>query len=139
MAEMPLSSGKRNSRKIRRGGDWRNRSKNTKPKRAKLGPQKPEEQSEEESNSIYEQLEEVRDQVHAEQEVVPVVDTVTVDEEEDMELPSDIVSALGIKNCSAAVWGGTLEARQALVTAVLVQILLKFLEKRHLLSSAQNI
>ncbi|KAF9416047.1 hypothetical protein HW555_006459, partial [Spodoptera exigua] len=48
-------------------------------------------QNEEESISFIEQT----DQVHAdEQEVVPVVDSVIIDEEEDMELSSDIVSAL---------------------------------------------
>ncbi|KAF9407791.1 hypothetical protein HW555_012312 [Spodoptera exigua] len=62
-----------------------------KAKMAELDPQEPEQQSEE-SNSFNEQM----DQVHAEeQEVEPVVDSIIIDEEEDMELSSDIVSALG--------------------------------------------
>ncbi|KAH9637918.1 hypothetical protein HF086_014512 [Spodoptera exigua] len=62
-----------------------------KAKMAELDPQEPEQQSEE-SNSFNEQT----DQVHAdEQEVEPVVNSIIIDEEEDMELSSDIVSALG--------------------------------------------
>ncbi|KAF9424222.1 hypothetical protein HW555_000615 [Spodoptera exigua] len=62
-----------------------------KAKMAELDPQEPEQQSEE-SNSFNEQT----DQVHAdEQEVEPVVGSIIIDEEEDMELSSDIVSALG--------------------------------------------
>lgn len=57
--------------------------------------QEPEQQSEEETDSLIEQLE-VRAQVHAEEpEVVPVVDTNIDEVVEDMELSSDIVSALG--------------------------------------------